>query len=378
MIYLDSSAITKPYPEVTAVITDILTNHWGNPSSNNSFSDYSRMIVEEVRTQIAEDINCQPEEIIFTSSGSESNSLALMGFLEAHNGYELYTSYLEHASISALVDNLPSGVEHVRISNNSQGFISKETLRANILKRQALVDKRPLVSIAFANSDIGVIQDIKTLAEVVHSYGGVIHCDAVQMFAERKIDVQELGIDMMSVTAQKWHGPNVGFLYVRSGTKLRPIVYGTQNEGLKGGTYPTCLIAGMGEALKIMRERNTTEYVGDLRNKLADQLLQIPNTRLNGPEFGPNRMSNNISLTIDGVDAEQLMVMCDLSGIIIAKGSACKSYSPEPSLALLAIGLTHEQALSTIRISLDEFVTLDEINTAAQVITKLVERIRCN
>lgn len=376
MIYLDSSAITKPYPEVTATIADILTNHWGNASGNNSFSDYSRTVVEQVRAQIAEDINCQPEEIIFTGSGSEANSLAIMGFLNAHNGYDFYTSYLEHASINTLVDNLPSNVECVKVPNNSKGIISKETMRAAILKRQALSNKRPLVSITFANSEIGVIEDIKSLAQIVHEHGGIFHCDAVQMFPERKIDVQDLGVDMMSVTSQKWHGANIGFLYVRSGTKLNPIIYGSQNENLRGGTYPTCLIAGMGKALEIMRQHDASEAISAIRNRLAEKLLQIPGTHLNGPEFGPQRLSNNISLTIDGVDAEQLMTLCDLSGIIIAKGSACKSYSPEPSPALIAIGLTSEQALSTIRISLDEFNTIEEIDEAARIIAKLVSRIR--
>lgn len=377
MIYLDAAACVKPYPEVTAIITDILTNHWGNASSNNSFGDCSRVIVENVRSQIAEDINCQPEEIIFTSCGSESNSLAIVGFLGAHDGYDLYTTCLEHASINALVDNLPKGVSHVKMPNNTQGIVTKEELSKCIMHHQRYFNSRPLVSITGGNSEIGAIQDIKSLAQEVHEYGGVIHCDAVQLFSEKQIDVKELGIDMMSVSAQKWHGPKgIGFLYVRGGTKLNPIVYGSQNADLRGGTYPTCLIAGMGEALKIMRKHNASEEIYVLRNRLAEKLLQIPGTHLNGPQFGPQRLSNNISLTIDNVDAEKLMTLCDLSGVILARGSACKAHSPEPSQTLLAVGLTPEQALNTIRITLDEFNTKAEIDMAAEIITKLIERIR--
>ena len=356
MIYLDAAAGTRLFPEVIESITDVLANHWGNASSNNSMGYDARMLIENVRQQIADDINASPDEIIFTSGACEANSLAL-------NKHDrgVYTSSIEHASIQ----DVPYAKPMYNVDN--QGFVE--------LNHVYIYET---VSITSASGEIGTIQNIKQLSEKAHKKEGVIfHTDATQLFPERRIDVQELGIDMMSVSAQKFHGPRgAGFLYVKNGTVLNPIIYGSQENGFRGGTYNTAAIVGMGKALEITRSRDASCYVESLRNQLLDCLLKIPGTYLNGAPVGIHRLKNNISLTIDGVDASRLVTLCDLNDIIIAKGSACQSYIPKSSATLKAIGLTDEQALSTIRITLDEFNTRQEIDYATNIITMLVERIR--
>lgn len=377
MIYLDNAATTRVYPEVIEAVTNVLTNDWANPSSNYTIADRPRMLIEQVREEFAEDLNCNPSEIIFTGSGCESNSLAISGFLKNNRGYDVYSSDLEHASIRELVNDLFYLCGHVTIPVNSVGEITPDALRSLFIDRQKYSNYKPFVTIHGANSEIGVIEDIKALAEVTHQYGGIFHCDAVQLFPERQLDVKDLGVDMLSLSAQKFHGVRgMGLLYVREEFKswLSPLIYGTQESGLRGSSYNTAAIVAAGKALEINRLNKGKTHIKTLRDRLLTKLSTIPNAWLNGPKTYCNRLENNISLTIEGVSAEELVTMCDLNGVIIAKGSACQSHIPMPSPALLAIGLTPEQALSTIRITLDEFNTEEEIDEAADIIIKLVER----
>lgn len=379
MIYLDNAATTRMYPEAIQVATDVMTNYWANPSSNYSIADNPRILIENVRQQFADDLNCTPEELIFTSSGCEANNLAILGFLKNNAGYELYTSDMEHASISEFVENRPATLGHVTIPVNEIGQINPYELRHIFIERQKFSNRKPFVSIQAANSEIGVKQDIKALAEVVHQYNGIIHCDAVQLFPEQRINVDDWNVDMLSISAQKFHsGRGCGVLFVRDNIEISPTTYGSQENHRRGGSYNTSAIVAAGKALEITRLHDSKSYVKSLRDKLLNKLLTIPDTRLNGPRNKDNRLVNNISLTIDGVSAERLVILCDLAGVMIAKGSACQSHEQTPSKSLLAIGLTPEQALSTIRITLDEFNTEEEIDQAANIITKLVWRIRNN
>lgn len=381
MIYLDNSAGSRPYKEMIDTISDILTNHWGNASSSTSFGHDAMQIINRVTQQVANDINCDSSEIIWVSGGCEANSLAISGFLKDNSGYNLYTSDLEHASINEFVNQLmhsyPRIVEHITIPVTEIGVINPELLRKLLIEQQKYSNRKPFVSIAMASSEIGAIQDIKEIAKIVHQYNGILHCDAVQLYPWKKIDVQDLDVDLMSVSGQKLHCvKGIGFLYKKDSIKISPLIYGSQQAGVRAGTYPTHLIAAFGIALELTRKNNATNKVAELRNEMLSKLLIINGTHLNGPDVHNNRLPNNISLTIDGVKGSELMTIADLMGIIIGIGSACQSYEQKPSQALLSIGLTPEQALSTIRITLDEFNTETEINEAAEIITKLVERIR--
>ena len=379
MIYLDNAATTRMYPKAIQAATDVMTNYWANPSSNYSIADNPRILIENVRQQFADDLNCIPEELIFTSSGCEANNLAILGFLKNNAGYELYTSDMEHASISEFVESRPATIGHATIPVNEIGQINPYELRHLFIERQKFSNRKPFVSIQAANSEIGVKQNIKALAEVVHQYNGIIHCDAVQLFPEQRINVDDWNVDMLSISAQKFHsGRGCGVLFVRDNIEISPTTYGSQENHRRGGSYNTSAIVAAGKALEITRLHDSKSYVKSLRDKLLNKLLTIPDTRLNGPRNKDNRLVNNISLTIDGVSAERLVILCDLAGVMIAKGSACQSHEQTPSKALLAIGLTPEQALSTIRITLDEFNTEEEIDQAANIITKLVWRIRNN
>lgn len=373
MVYLNAAATTRPFRQVVDTIADVAYNHWGNPSASGPLSDDAKAIVENVRKQFADDLNCSPDNIVFTSGGCEANSLA---FNYAQNcfGWPIVTTELEHKSIENAVRSL--GINnHNRIhfiENNKIGSVSIDSLDS-IMK----CNLGAFVSVAFANSEIGVIQDIKAISDVVHKYCGILHVDAVQMFPWNKIDVQALGIDMMTISGQKFHaGRGCGILYVKNGIDLQPIIYGGQERGKRGGTENTASIAGMGKALELTRNHDLSEYVQWLRDGLLEQLLNIPGVTLNGPVPGASRLVNNINITIDGVNAEKLVTLCAMQDIYISKGSACNSYNPEPSSTLKAIGLTDEQAFNTVRITLDTFNTEKEINYAASVISKLVDRIR--
>ena len=378
MIYLNSAAGTKPYPEVIETITDVLENHWGNPHDSTSFGHDAQMIIHNVTQQVADDINCDPDEIIWTSGAAEANSLAIMGILEYNSDMNLHTTLLEHASINELTKHLPSH-RFSHTSNDSEGYINQEALE-NALIWYRTHGVRVLVSIAISNSEIGAIQNIAAISKLVHRYNGILHCDATQVYGWTKIDVKEAGIDLMSVSGQKIHATKgVGFLYVKNGIALQPLIYGSQQEGRRAGTLPTHLIAGFGKALELARSCDVWSKVKKMRDKMQDELLKIQGAHINGPkEQRLLKMPNIISLTIDGVNAETLVTMCSLLDIYISKGSACKSYEPTPSETLLAIGLTEQQALNTIRISLDEFNTEEEIMRAADIITQLVEQIRKN
>ena len=367
-VYLDNSATTKSYQEVIDVMVDVMQNHWHNPSS--SYADDERQIIENVRAQIAEDINADPSEIIFTSGACEANTLAYM-----ISGVPIYiSSKLEHKSLEMLYAEYGDTL----IDNDRYGFINLDHLEQE-LNRIAVPSSlfARFVSIQAANSEIGTLQDLKTISNIVHEYEGIFHTDATQLFPEQRIDVKELGINLMSISAQKFHGPRgAGILYVKNGVELCPLIYGSQENGIRGGTYNTAAIAGMGKALELTRLHNASERTECLRDRLLRQLLQVGRVSLNGPAIGSQRLKNNISLTIDGVNADKLVTLCALQGIYISKGSACNSYNPEPSATLKAIGLSDEQAFNTIRITLDEFNTDEEIDYAANIITKLIERIR--
>ena len=361
--FLDTASTTRPYKEVVDTVVDVMYNHYGNPSSTHEMGQDARNIIENVRDQIATDINCEPKNIIFLSGACEANSLAFT------TSKKIITTKLEHKSIEMLRKDV------AYFNNDEYGNV---ILDSNTLCR--LGEHNWLASVHAANSEIGVTQDIESISKFVHRYNNILHVDATQLFPERRIDVKELGIDLMSVSAQKFHGPRgIGFLYCKDGIELRPLIGGSQEDGRRGGTYNTPAIAGMGKALEINRGI-THDYINVCtkfnRNELAKKILEIPGVHLNGPKLDTNRLCNNISIRIDGVKANDLVTLASMYGIYISAGSACSSGEAIPSSTLKAIGLTDEQALNTIRITVDETLNQHDISNVVNILKNLIERLR--
>ena len=360
--FLDTASTTRPYKEVVDTVADVMYNHYGNPSSTHEMGQDARNIIENVRDQIAADINCEPKEIIFLSGACEANSLAFT------TSKKIITTKLEHKSIEMLRKDV------AYFNNDEYGNV---ILDNNTLCR--LGEHNWLASVHAANSEIGVTQDLESISKFVHRYNNILHVDATQLYPERRIDVKELGIDLMSVSAQKFHGPRgIGFLYCKDGIELSPLIGGSQEDGIRGGTYNTPAIAGMGKALEINRGI-THDYINVCtkfnRNELAKKILEIPGVYLNGPKLDTNRLCNNISIRIDGVKANDLVTLASMYGIYISAGSACSSGEAIPSSTLKAIGLTDEQALSTIRITVDETLNQHDISNIAKILKNLIERL---
>lgn len=367
--YLDTAATCRPYKEALDIAYDVAFNHYGNPSSVHGMGQDAKNIIENVRNQIAKDINCEPSEIIFVSGGVEANSLALCGT----NYNTIITTCLEHKSINEILN-------HHKFSNIYYVPVDKfGNIDINILENIAKTNKNSIVSIQYANSEIGTIQDIKSISNIVHNYGCAFHVDAVQYFPESKINVKELGIDMMTISAQKFRGGRgSGFLYCKDEVDLSPIIYGSQEFYRRGGTENSSAIACMGKALEITRKlqdyRNACIKFN--RDELAAKILEIPGVHLNGPELSANRLYNNLSVRIDGVKASDLVTLASMYGIYISTGSACSSGEAVPSSTLKAIGLTDTEALNTIRITLDETLNQHDISDIAKILKKLIERLR--
>ena len=345
MIYLDAESTTKPHDEVAKVVYETMLNTYGNASSIHSAGREARDIIDKVRAQIAQDINCAPDEIIFTSGASESNALALN-----RPDAILVRSHLEHKSIA--LNKIP--LTYFCVNNDHYGNIKLDHLEEILsLYRNTLTGIDVLVSIQAANSEIGTIQDIKSIAAIAHKYNCIYHCDATQLYPYQRIDVQEMGIDMMSVSAHKFGGPKgVGFLYIRKGIpRSQPLIYGTQEDGLRGGTYNTPLIAGMGKALELLDR----EYE-DCRSErdIMWEALKARGFKLNGPALDSNRLPNNLSVWHPDIEAKDFITIADMNGIMVSAGSACSSGLSEPSKALISIGRTKEEAESTVRITLEQ------------------------
>ena len=345
MIYLDAAATTKPHKEVAEVVYQTMLDAYGNASSIHSAGRAARDIIEKVRAQIAEDINCSPEEIIFTSGASEANALAL-NMPDAI----LVRSQLEHKSI--LMNKTP--LVHFQVYNDHYGNIKLYHLDESLLLyRKNFTNIDILVSIQAANGEIGTIQDVKAISDIVHKYGGIYHCDATQLYPYQKMDVQKLGIDMMSVSAHKFRGPKgIGFLYIKKGIpRPQPLIYGTQEGGLRGGTYNTPLIAGMGKALELL-DRDYDACRSECSRLW--EVLEEHGFKFNGPALDKNRLPNNLSVWHPNIEAKDFITIADMNGIMVSAGSACSAGSSEPSKTLISVGRTTEEAESTVRITLEQ------------------------
>ena len=361
MIYLDNAATTPIKDEVLDAMMPYLKGDFGNASSVYALGRASRKAIDHAREQIASVINAKPEEIYFTSGGTESNNWAL-------NDKVCLVSDIEHPSIlkRAYGETLPVD-EH--------GFVNLVRLR------NALGLDWDVVSIQFANNEIGTIQPVAEIGRICQRYDVTFHTDAVQAFGQVPINVDAMRIDMLSASGHKFGAPKgIGFLYVRNGTEIKPFMRGGHQEhGMRAGTENVAGIVGMGVAAEIARK--TMDARASKERSIRALMLkrleeEIPNLHDNGTLDEKDCLPNNINITIDGVDGESLVLLLDTMGICISAGSACTSESIEPSHVLKAIGLTDEQAHSTVRITLSDTFRVQEAHYTVDAIKKCVERLR--
>ena len=372
MIYADNAATTQLAPEALAAMMPYLQNEYGNASQPYSFSRSVRKALKEARETIAACINALPEEIYFTSGGTESDNWALKGAMFDFNDHRaLVTSQIEHHAIlhsAASVERM--GYPVVYLPVDTKGTVLPETLETNI------TDKTKLVSVMFSNNEIGTIQPIRELADIAHRHGALFHTDAVQAVGHVIVDVKELGVDMLSSSAHKFNGPKgVGFLYIKSGTKLHPFNDGGAQEfGMRAGTENVAAIVGMAEALKINCEHMATnkEHLLKLESIVLEKLQSASIDFLrNG---SAKRVPGNMSLSFRNASGEMLLHRLDLMGICVSTGSACDSQNTQISHVLDAINLDKEYAEGTIRVSLGKDNTIEEAQHIAEAVIKVLSK----
>ncbi|RMH61522.1 MAG: aminotransferase class V-fold PLP-dependent enzyme [Calditrichaeota bacterium] len=373
-IYLDNNATTAVDPRVKEAMQPFLENLYGNPSSIHGVGRDAREALEKARRQVAGLIHARPRRIIFTGGGSEADNLALKGtaFALRHKGRHIITSAIEHpAVLQSAVFLERQGFEITYLPVNEDGLVEPDTLK------KALRDDTILVSIMMANNETGTIQPIKELAALTRERQILFHTDAVQAAGKIPIDVEDLGVDMLSLSGHKFHGPKgVGALYVRKGVTLEPLVHGGKQEsGLRAGTENVPAIVGMGKAAELAPEAlKTTQNLAALRDRLHEGITGLlPQARLNGPRTG--RLPNTLNLTLPGLRGESLVVAMDQHGISFSSGSACKSGSPKPTHVLMAMGRTEEEAHCSVRFSLDSRTTEEYITTTLKELKNVLDEI---
>ena len=375
-IYLDNAATTAVSPEVLREMEPCWTECWGNPSSIHGTGREARRALDLARKRTAAAIGAQPQEIYFTSGGSESDNWALQGAAAARRdrGRHIITTAVEHHAVLHTCRALEAqGYEVTYLPVDRLGRVSPESVEA------ALREDTILISVMTANNEIGTIQPVREIGEIAHRHGVLFHTDAVQAIGAVKVDVNEMNADMLSLSAHKFHGPKgVGALYVRRGTKLAPLIHGgAQERGLRAGTENVPGIVGLGKAIEMASENipERSARIAALRDRLIRGVLtRIPDAVLNGdPE---NRLPGNASFTFPGVDGEALLLRLDLMGIACSGGSACTSGSTEPSHVLAAIGQPPELSRGSLRMTLSDTNTEAEIDETLAVLPGLVEDLR--
>ena len=376
LIYLDNAATTKTAPEVVEAMLPYFAEYYGNPSSVYEFAGKSKEAITKSRETIAEALGAQANEIYFTAGGSESDNWALKAAAEAYakKGKHIITTKIEHHAILHTAEYLEkNGYEVTYLDVDEYGVVKLEELK------KAIRPDTILISVMFANNEIGTIQPIKEIGEIAHENGILFHTDAVQAFGQIPIQVDEYHIDMLSASGHKLNGPKgIGFLYIRKGVKIRSFVHGgAQERKRRAGTENVPGIVGLGKAVEravsTMEERTKQEK--EVRDYLIEKILkEIPYTRLNGHRT--NRLPNNINFSFQFIEGESLLIMLDMQGICASSGSACTSGSLDPSHVLLAIGLPHEIAHGSLRLTLSEEITKEDMDYVADAIGDIVERLR--
>ena len=375
-VYLDNAATTALSPKVLEKMMPYLTDIYGNASSPHSFGQTARIGVEHAREQVARAINADPSEIVFTGCGTESDNTVLFGVAEryAKKGDHIITTNVEHHAILHSCAALEKkGIKVTYLPVDKDGLVTPEQVR------DAITDKTILVSVMFANNEVGTIMPIPEIAAVCHEKGVLFHTDAVQAAGHIPIDVKAMGIDMLSISGHKFHGPKgVGVLYERKGIRLPSyIIGGEQEKGRRAGTENVAGIVGLGEALElaVTNMGETSARMTRMRDRLIEGIEStIPEVKLNGHRT--KRLPNNVNFSIKYIEGESILLMLDMAGIAASSGSACTSGSLDPSHVLLALGLTHEVAHGSVRMTLGDDTTDEDIDYVLETLPKVAHRLR--
>lgn len=376
-IYMDYAATTYTKPEVLQEMQPYFTEKFGNPSSLYSLSDSTKEAIKLGRERVAKAINADRDEIYFTAGGSEADNWALKGIAFAHKnkGNHIITTQIEHHAIINTAKFLEkNGFEVTYLPVDSEGFINPKDLE------NAITDKTILVSVMFANNEIGTLEPIKEIGKICKEKNVLFHTDAVQAVGHVKIDVKELNIDMLSLAGHKFYGPKgIGALYIRKGIKIENLIHGGGQERNKRATTENIPgIVGIGKAaeLAVSELEKESKRLSNLRNKLVNKILErIPYSKLNGPRDN-RRLPGNANFSFIGIEGETLLLDLDDAGICASTGSACASGSLDPSHVLLAIGLAHEVAHGSLRLTLGAGTTEEEVDYVIDTLEKIVKRRR--
>jgi cysteine desulfurase len=375
-IYLDYAATTPTHPEVVKAMLPYLTDAFGNPSSIHFYGQEAKGAVEEARVEVANLINAHNEEIVFTSGGTEANNFALEGvaFANENRGNHIITSSIEHHAVIEPCKFLERrGFSVTYLPVDEYGLIDPDDVR------KAITNKTILISVMHANNEVGTIEPINEIGKIAREAGIYFHTDAVQAAGHIPVDVNKLGVDLLSMSAHKLYGPKgVGVLYIRKGTKLVAFMHGGEQERRRrASTENVPGIVGLAKAIELARQEMSEEEKGltYLRDQLIKGLLeQIDHTRLNG--HPTMRLPNNVNMSADYVEGESMVLNLDLEGICASTGSACSSSSLEPSHVLLAMKLPHEQAHGSLRFTLGKWTTEEEIRRVLEVLPRIVAKLR--
>lgn len=376
LIYLDNAATTSTSPEVFEAMKPYFSELYGNASSIYRFAGQATKAVDSARETIAKFINAKPSEIYFTGGGSESDNWALKAtaYAKKEKGKHIITSKIEHHAILSTCEFLEeNGFEVTYLDVDEDGLIKLDELEASI--REDTI----LISIMFANNEVGTIEPIKEIGEIAHRHGVIFHTDAVQAFGHERIDVKELNIDILSASGHKFNGPKgIGIMYLSDTVRIGSFIHGGgQERGKRAGTHNTPGIVGFAKATELsglsLEEKNKKEI--ELRDYLIDRVIsEIPYTKLNGHRT--KRLANNANFSFRFIEGESLLIMLDQKGICGSSGSACTSGSLDPSHVLLAMGIPHEIAHGSLRLTLSEETTKEEIDTTVDALKVIVERLR--
>lgn len=375
-VYADNAATTKLSPAVLEAMMPYLTEEYGNPSSLYRFGNHAKRAIEQARKEVADVLGAEPFEILFTGGGTEADNWVkeIMRSLKARGKNHFITSAVEHHALLHSAQRLQKeGFEVTFIPVDREGQIDPEQVRA------AIRPETGLVSIMFANNEIGTIYPIKEIGAICRQAGVLFHTDAVQAAGHLPINVKEMNIDLLSLSAHKFHGPKgVGAFYCRRGIPLPSLIDGgAQERGKRAGTENVAGIVGLGAALRLANEEmsEASARVSAMRDRLIDGILQtIPMCRLNGPRH--NRLPGNCNISFLGIEGESLLLRLDLAGIAASSGSACASSSLDPSHVLLAIGLPHEVAHGSVRLSLSDYNTEEDVDYILEKLPEIVSTLR--